>query len=152
MKIRYALGILASLLIFAESSNAAEILNLRNWTAPDHTRVVIDVSADQTYDLEEKINNLVINFKGASLHNSIPHELDINKPGIKKITFSNINGGNVKIEFILDKYQKTQVFKLKKFQDKPDRIVVDIFLEQISQGEATTDQISKIKTKKDNHY
>jgi N-acetylmuramoyl-L-alanine amidase len=148
MKIRYALSILATLLIFAESSNAAEILNIRNWTAPDHTRVVIDTSADPAYELEEKNNILIINFKGSSLHNSIPAELDLNKPGIKKIMFSSTTGNNVKIEFILDKYQKTQVFKLKKFQDKPDRIVVDIFLEQISQGETATEQISKVRPKR----
>ena len=148
MKIRYALSFLAILLIFAESAVAAEILNIRNWTAPDHTRIVIDISSEPIYEFEEKNNILIINFKGASLHNSIPAELDLNKPGIKKIMFHNIAGDNVKIEFILDKYQKTQVFKLKKFQDKPDRVVIDIFLEQISQDETAKEQISKVRQKR----
>jgi N-acetylmuramoyl-L-alanine amidase len=148
MKIRYALSVFALVLIFAESAVAAEILNVRNWTAPDHTRVVIDISNEPVYEFEEKNNLLIVNFKGASLHNSIPAELDLNKPGIKKIMFHNIVGDNVQIEFILDKYQKTQVFKLKKFQDKPDRVVVDIFLEQISKDETATEQISKVRQKK----
>jgi len=36
----------------------------------------------------------------------------------------------VKIEFVLDKYQKVEVFKLKKFQDKPNRLLWIFFLEQ----------------------
>ena len=71
----------------------------------------------------------------------------INKPGIKKVITRAIPG-SVKVEFILDKYLKTQVFTLKQFQDKPDRVVVDIFLQQVSAPEIIKEPSAKIKKKK----
>ena len=66
-----------------------------------------------------------MNFKETSFSNNSA-KIIINKPGIKEV-FHHLDEDTVKIEFILDKYQKIEVFKLKKFQDKPNRVVVDIF-------------------------
>jgi len=48
----------------------------------------------------------------------------------------------------LDKHQKIEVFKLKKFQDKPDRVVVDIILEQAAKEEKITEPLQTPKKKK----
>jgi N-acetylmuramoyl-L-alanine amidase len=125
-----------------------EILNVRHWTAPDHTRIVLDVDGEPDYDINESENLLILNFKESSFHKSIPAQIIINRPGIKKMVFHHVDEDKVKIEFILDKYQKVEVFKLKKFQDKPNRIVVDILLEQISKEGKTTDKIPELKQKK----
>ena len=105
-----------------------QILNVRYWTAPDHTRIVLDVDNEPFYVVTENENRIVLNFKNTSRDKSIPDEIILNKPGIKKLFFYNINDSAVKIEFYLDGYQKAEVFKLKKFQDRPDRVVVDIML------------------------
>ncbi len=125
-----------------------EILNVRHWTAPDHTRIVLDVDGEPDYEIKESENLLILNFNESSLHKSIPAKMIINKPGITKVVFHHIDENKVKIEFVLNKHQKVEVFKLKKFQDKPNRIVVDIILEQGSKEEKTTDQIIELKPKK----
>jgi N-acetylmuramoyl-L-alanine amidase len=141
--------ILIASLISTNSYGSVEILNVRHWTAPDHTRIVLDVDGEPDYEVNESENLLILNFNETSFSKSIPAKIIINKPGINKLVFHHIDEDNVKVEFILDKYQKIEVFKLKKFQDKPNRVVVDISLEQVSkEEEKTTALISEPKQKK----
>ncbi len=138
-------------IVFLFSTNcygAVEILNVRHWTAPDHTRIVLDVDEEPDYEVKENENLLILNFNEATVSKLIPDKIIINKPGIKKMFFYHLDEDTVKIKFILDKYQKIEVFKLKKFQDKPNRVVVDIFLEQVSKEEKTKALISEPKQKK----
>ena len=145
----YFLTIFIIVLLSTNCYGGVEILNVRHWTAPDHTRIVLDVDDEPDYEVKESENLLILNFKEASFSKSIPAKIIINKPGIKKMVFHNIDEDIVKIEFFLDKYQKIEVFKLKKFQDKPNRVVVDISLEQVSkEEEKTTALISEPKQKK----
>ncbi|MEN6332039.1 MAG: N-acetylmuramoyl-L-alanine amidase [Smithella sp.] len=148
MKIKYALIILIVFWAFADISGAAEISNVRYWAAPDHTRVVIDVSGESSFKIQEDKSFLVLNFKEGSLGPELPAEILINKPGIKKVTICSISEGSVEVKLILDKYLKTEVFKLKKFQDKPDRIVVDIFLQGNLPKETVKCSPSRVKRKK----
>lgn len=147
-KITYCLTIIVVALIYGNCYASVEILNVRYWTAPDHTRIVLDVDNEAACDVRESENLLVLNFKDASLDKSIPHEIVLNKPGIKKLVFYHVDKGGVKIELILDKYRKAEVFKLKKFQDRPDRIVVDIFLQEAPVEEITKEQPPILKQKK----
>jgi N-acetylmuramoyl-L-alanine amidase len=148
-EITYFLTIFIVSLISTNCYGAVEILNVRHWTAPDHTRIVLDVDDEPDYEVKESENLLILNFKEASFSKSIPAKIIINKPGIKKMVFHHIDEDTVKIEFVLDKYQKIEVFKLKKFQDKPNRVVVDIFLEQVSkEEEKSTAHIPEPKQKK----
>jgi Localisation of periplasmic protein complexes. len=144
----YFLIILIVSLISTNCYASIEILNVRHWAAPDHTRIVLDVDDVPAYEVKESENLLVLNFKESSIHKSIPAKIIINQPGIKKIVFHHTAEGMVEIEFFLDKHQKVEVFKLKKFQDKPDRVVVDIILEELAKEEKTTDQLPEIKKKK----
>jgi N-acetylmuramoyl-L-alanine amidase len=125
-----------------------EILNVRHWTAPDHTRIVLDVDGEPDYEIKESENLLILNFKESSFRKSIPAKIIINQPGIKNIVFHHIDRDKVKIEFVLDKHHKVEVFRLKKFQDKPNRIVVDIILEQGLKEVKTTEKIPEVKQKK----
>lgn len=148
MKIKYALIILIVFLAFANISGATEITNVRYWAAPDHTRVVIDVGGEPSFKIQEDKSFLVLNFKEGTLGTELPAEILINKPGIKKITICSTSEGSVEVKLILDKYLKTQVFKLKKFQDKPDRIVVDIFLQGSLPKETVKCPASRVKQKR----
>ncbi len=119
-------------LVFFSSDycGALEILNVRHWTAPDHTRIVLDVDGKPDYQIKESENGLVLNIKKSSVHKTLPQNFFINKPGIKKISFLQTSGDNVQIKFFLDKHQRVDVFKLNKFQSRPDRIVIDIALKE----------------------
>ena len=143
---------LAILIITSLSSNCFaynQILNVRQWTAPDHTRIVLDVDGEPQYSVTETENRIVLYFRNTSFNESIPKEIIVNKPGIKKMSFYNINNKAVKIEFYLDGYQKAEVFKLRKFQDRPDRVVVDIMLmTQAPEEEIVKKQSAAVKRKK----
>ena len=147
-KICFALGIF---LVFFNSCNcfsSTEISNVRYWSAPDHTRIVFDLDGEPIYEVKEDENILVLKFPNATFNKSIPAEIILNKPGIKKIIFYGTKDDTVKIEFILDKYRKTDVFKLKQIQDKPQRVVIDIILELPSQEVSIKEQLPKLIQKK----
>lgn len=148
VNIRYILIAIVVILVSANFSGATEIQNVRYWAAPDHTRVVIDVGNEPSFEIKEGKNFLTLNFEESSLGPSLPAEILINKPGINKVIVHPVSDGSVKVEFILGKYLKTQIFKLKKFQDKPDRVVVDIFIEQALQKEFAKKPLAKIKREK----
>ena len=87
-----------------------EIANVRHWTAPDHTRIVLDVSAEPVYEVEQGDNLLILTFKKAYLNKEIIPELILNKPGIKKMIFNTVNQEDVKIEIYLDEHEKAAVY------------------------------------------
>ncbi len=145
---RYVLIILSIFFMSATFCGAAEITNVRYWAAPDHTRVVIDVEDEPSFEIQEGKKNLILNFKDGLCSDNLPDEILINKPGIKKVVLNTEVEGSVKVEIILDKYSRTQVFKLKKFQDKPNRVVVDIFLQEVPLKEIIREPIAKSKKKK----
>jgi len=108
--------------IFAEN----KILNIRHWAAPDHTRVVIDASDDIPYTIEKADKKVSIDFKNTDVPEDLPHELILKKPGIDKIMVIPLPQGTVRVELSIDKNVETKVFNIKKIQDKPERIVIDI--------------------------
>jgi N-acetylmuramoyl-L-alanine amidase len=142
------LTIIVVVLFTSDCYGALEILNFRHWTAPDHTRIVLDVDGVPIYKVLESENLLILSFKQSSFSKTIPPSITLNKPGIKKIVFHQTDQDNIKIEFFLDKYQKVEVFKLKKFQDRPDRIVIDISLEEVHEEARTKEKPSGVKKKK----
>jgi len=115
---------------------STEILKVRNWAAPDHTRIVFDVSEEPDYQFRIKDNVLILEFSNAVLDRSLPAEKSIGKPGIDKIVFSSPDNHKTKIEIVLGQYLKADVFKLKKFMDKPDRVVVDVIVARPEKEEA----------------
>ena len=125
-----------------------EILNIRHWTAPDHTRVVLDADSVPDFHFKQEDNTLVLNLKKSHLNQSIPQQMTLNKPGITAVVFQQLNENQLQIEFHLGTHKNIDVFKLKKFQDKPDRIVVDIFLEEPAPEAAPTPKISEAQKKR----
>ena len=109
---------------------ATEIAKVRSWAAPDHTRVVFDISDEPDYQFQVKDNVLTIEFNNASLHPSLGAEKKIGKPGVQKIIFTSTAENKSKIDIVLDRYIRVDVFKLKKIMDKPDRVVVDVVVVQ----------------------
>ena len=147
-KMLFALSIFLVCFNAGDCFSSTEISNVRHWAAPDHTRIVFDLDAEPVFEAKENEKNLILKFFGATFNKSIPAEIILNKPGIKKINFYKTKNNTVKIEFVLDKHLKTDVFKLKKFQDKPQRVVIDIILELPAQHEMSKEPLPKMTAKK----
>ncbi len=121
---------------------ATEILKVRSWAAPDHTRVVFDLGDEPHYQFQIKDNILTLAFTDTTLHPSLPAEKKIGKPGIIKISFASVGDNQCTIEIVLDQYLKADVFTLKKFMDKPDRVVVDVVVSQAVKEEVAKEPAS----------
>lgn len=112
-----------------------EILNIRHWSAPDHTRVVIDVSDHIPYTIEKADKKLFIDFKDTDVSEDFPNELILKRPGIDKIVVIPLAEGSVRVELSIAENVETKVFNIKKIQDKPDRVVIDIEFPDVEKQE-----------------
>ncbi len=125
----------------------AEILNIRHWAAPDHTRVVIDVSDDVSYSVHKAEGRLLIDLKETGVGEYFPHELLLSRPGISTIMITPQPDGIIRVELSLGEKVETKVFKQKRFQDKPDRVVIDIEFPELEKQESRKREEEKILTK-----
>ncbi len=113
-----------------------EISNVRHWTAPDQTRIVFDLSEEPVYRFDIQKNKVILEFSGASFSPSLPPEKTFRKPGVSKIAFIREGDGKCTIQIYLKDHSGAEVFPLKKFMDKPDRVVVDVFLAEAEKAPA----------------
>lgn len=144
---RFTMAVLILLLWVPSVLARTEIMNLRYWAAPEHTRVVIDTGDEVQFTVEKSPPTILLNLKDTVLSKTMPRELVLNKPGITKIVLSPLKTGDVKIELFLTENVDTNIFKLKKFQDKPHRVVVDIGLPEVEKENSQAREKVKILRK-----
>ncbi len=137
------------LLLWASQGFAAtEISNVRHWAAPDHTRVVFDLSDAPEYSFKVTEEVITLEFTNASFRSTLSAEKKINKPGVSRIVFTATDDHTCKIEIYLKEHLTTEVFTLKKILDKPDRVVVDVIVEEIEKPEPVKDQTQPLQKKR----
>jgi N-acetylmuramoyl-L-alanine amidase len=105
------------------------------------------VSDDVSYSLEEADRKLFIDLKETCVREDFPREFILNKPGIDKIMITPLPQGIIRIELSLGENVETKVFKQKKFQDKPDRIVIDIEFPDVERQESKEREEEKVQRK-----
>ena len=113
-----------------------EISNVRHWTAPDQTRIVFDLSEEPVYRFDIQEKRVILEFSDSFFSPSLPSEKIVRKPGVVKIVFIHGEDHRCTIEIYLKDHLGAEVFPLKKFMDKPDRVVVDILLEAAQKAPA----------------
>jgi N-acetylmuramoyl-L-alanine amidase len=106
---------------------AAMITDLRFWSAPDHTRVVLDLTEPIQYEssFQEKPPQLHLELKRASL-TTRKREVDVNDPFLTKISLIDLGKGKVKLVLHQKKSLNANIFPLKPYLDKPHRLVIDL--------------------------
>ena len=125
MQTRFIIAGLLALATFA--AQAADVLGVRTWPAPDHTRIVFDVSAPVKHEIFQldSPRRLVVDIRKTRLLSGSDQKSGISGQ-IKKIRFGRRNGRDLRV--VLD--LKTAV-KLKSFLLSPSggygyRLVVDL--------------------------
>jgi len=131
---------------FALAEN--QILNIRHWVAPDHTRVVIDASEDCTFTVEKDRQGIAVDLENTTVASHIPALIPLNKPGVTQVAVSPVPPSGVRVSLSIPTQAQTTVFKLRKIQDQPFRIVVDIVLPEVVRQESEARERVKI-TRKD---
>lgn len=124
-----------------------EILNIRHWVAPDHTRVVIDTSEDASFTVDKTERRIAVDLEASPLPPNLPRLSILNKPGVERIVLFTRSGSVLRVELTLPGPLQTNVFKLKKFQDKPYRIVIDISLPDAEKQESEARERIKVTRK-----
>jgi N-acetylmuramoyl-L-alanine amidase len=126
------------------TGRAAKVTDVRFWTAPDHTRVVLDLTEplQQENASHENISQFHLELKDASLQTKT-RELEVNDPFVKKLTLADLGKGRVKLVSFHKKPLKVEVFSLKPYLDKPNRLVIDLI--DVAQEKKEQEERLKLK-------
>ncbi len=111
----------------ASAANNTVVRDVRLWTAPDHTRLVFDLSGSMHYKLFRLHGpeRIVIDMNRVSLQSDLK-KLALPDPVIKEIRHGSSSPNVVRI--VIDVKEKVQPrsFLLKPMKGKPHRLVVDL--------------------------
>jgi N-acetylmuramoyl-L-alanine amidase len=115
------------ILLQSVSVLAALITDVRLWSAPDHSRVVLDLTEPVQYESFSQDNppQFHVVLTGTSLYTK-KRELEINDPFVTKLTLSELEKGKVKLILHQKKPLTANVFSLKPYQEKSFRLVIDL--------------------------
>ncbi|MFH0778237.1 MAG: N-acetylmuramoyl-L-alanine amidase [Candidatus Eisenbacteria bacterium] len=128
------LAALALLVFFAATLSplttadcATTVQAVRHWTAPDHTRIVIDLSERPKYRFIELADpaRIVVEVSKGRLASGV-EELAVSDGLVEKVRFGRPSQSVVQIIVDLTTASEFKVFHLADVADKPHRIVVDV--------------------------
>lgn len=120
------------LLLASASAWSADVRDVRLWRAPDHTRVVFDLSAPASYQVFPLSNpsRLVVDIKGSVVKSKVSDPEFENTP-IRNMRHGVRNGSDLRVVFDLHKDVNIRSFMLAASDDLHDRLVID-FLDKDS--------------------
>ena len=114
-------------LLLSSSMHAAAVQGVRLWRAPDHTRLVLDLSGPVNHKIISLSNpeRLVIDIPNTRLQASLA--ADLSKTGISRLRSGVRDGDDLRIVLDLEKSLSPRSFLLPRSGDKKDRLVVDLY-------------------------
>jgi len=119
---------------------------IRLWRAPDHTRIVFDLSDSVEHKIFQlnKPNRLVVDVNHTEL--VVPSPLfNLEKTPITGVRFAKRNRQDLRIVFDLRSAIQPRSFILKRHGGKPDRLVID-FYDKATATQKTVQQITAAAT------
>ena len=107
---------------------AANVDGVRIWRAPDHTRLVFDLSGKVEHDIFSlsSPNRLVIDVQSTKMVANLDG-LELSDTPIRKLRHGVRNANDLRVVLDLREKIKPRSFVLKKHAGKPDRLVVDLY-------------------------
>lgn len=119
---------LAASVLAASPADAQKILAVRHWSAPDHTRIVVDLDRPASYRHRVLTgpDRIAVDIAGGRFR--IPTEpIEIGDGVIRQLRFNVLKqSGKAQVVLDLENAARYDVFALEKYAAKPDRIVVDV--------------------------
>jgi N-acetylmuramoyl-L-alanine amidase len=118
---------ISTLLLLPFPSLAGMITDVRHWSAPDHTRIVLDLTEPIQYESssQESPPQFHLELKGVSLH-TLKRGIELKDPFLTQISLIELGKDKVKLVLHQKKPLNANVFILKPYQDKPHRLVIDL--------------------------
>lgn len=126
------------------SAAATEVLGLRSWPAPDHTRLVFDVSSPLEYKLFrlQDPERIVIDLKQAQLKGPLPD----NAKRVRSIRSAVRNKSDLRVVLDVAESIKPKTFLLSPNKTYGHRLVVDLYDQEKGGGKRQSNQpVKQIK-------
>nr|WP_245551638.1 N-acetylmuramoyl-L-alanine amidase [Gilvimarinus chinensis] len=119
--------LLGAVLLVSQAHAATDVEGVRLWRAPDHTRLVFDLSAPVTHDLFtlDGPERVVIDVSNAQFKADIA-KLNLSETPIKSIRYAPRNGSDLRVVLDLSVRVKPDSFFLQRQAGAGDRLVVDL--------------------------
>jgi len=131
-----ASALLLGFLLAPGTSEARSVKRIRFWTAPDHTRVVIDLSSRAQFRYRTLINpdRIAVDIPRTSFSRSVKSPIEVGDGLLRRIRINKLRGGTAQV--VLDLYEESRfkIFPLDRVDGHPDRIVIDV-LRPVSEAE-----------------
>jgi len=107
---------------------STQIKDVRLWTAPDHTRLVFDLSNAAEYELFRLHNpeRIVIDIDNAKMSTNAS-KLELPDPVLLSIRYGSQKGNATRIVLDVRDGVSPRTFLLKKSEAKPHRLVIDLY-------------------------
>ncbi|MBN7795557.1 N-acetylmuramoyl-L-alanine amidase [Parahaliea mediterranea] len=128
--------------LVASSAQAVEVQDVRLWRAPDHTRVVFDLSAPVEHKLIALDNpaRIVVDIADIELKASLA-SLKLDDTPISQIRSGIRDGNDLRVVFDMSAAVDPRSFALKANAQAGDRLVVDLY----DRGAATAEEAPSVK-------
>ncbi|MFK8046826.1 MAG: N-acetylmuramoyl-L-alanine amidase [Halioglobus sp.] len=126
---RIALGVGAILgLLVTTSVLGAEVKDVRLWRAPDHTRIVFDLSGPAEHKLIalENPRRIVLDIEGTALKTSL-NKLTLDNTPVSRVRSGVRQGDNLRVVLDMSAVVKPRSFALKANDQAGDRLVLDLY-------------------------
>ncbi len=112
-------------------ADVVTVKNLRMWRAPDHTRLVLDLSRPVEHRLFtlENPDRLVVDLQRAKLLGSLP-DLDLSGPYLRRVRTGTQKGGVLRVVLDLKRKVRPRTFVLTPNRVYGHRLVIDLYAKQ----------------------
>lgn len=120
--------VLAAIVSAVPSAASVEVVGARHWIAPDHTRIVVDLSGESTWrhHVRENPTRIVVEIDDARFAKQLD-PVDVAGGVIERVRFNTLSKSHrAQIVVDLSEILPYDVFFLRKVDSKPDRLVIDI--------------------------
>lgn len=120
-----------------------DINNIRIWHAPDHSRIVFDVSEKANYSISllDNPSRYVVDFKGAALKASIP--VSQSNQRMEQLRAGAIDASRFRVVIPIKKSLSIKSFQLTPNQVYGHRLVLDLFdADEANQTQSKTPEVS----------
>lgn len=125
------------------------VKNLRMWRAPDHTRLVFDLSGlleHRLFTLKNP-NRIVIDMRNGRLLGALP-DLDFSGPLLAAVRTGSHGDNGLRVVLDLKRPARPRTFVLKPYGPYGHRLVIDLYdLDTINQGQAVEPRRARSKSK-----
>lgn len=110
------------------------LTDIRYWTSPTYTRLVFDLKAGTAWKAQEQkdVRRLVIELEG--FDGFLPKKLIAVNDGIVKKVRATQSKGKISVVVELEKPAEHKIFALKKIDNKPPRLVIDLTRSDLEQA------------------